>query len=81
MFLRNVYSETLLLTIQNKTFQHRTFHPPNKTVNNKNSRKCKKQGIKNSFTISKPNAAILPTKIQMRRMTMNKLSSIDGLSK
>ena len=28
------------------TFQLRTFHP-NKTVNKKKSRKCKKQGIKN----------------------------------
>ena len=49
MFLRNAYSETLLLTIQNKTFQHRTFHPPNKTVNNKKSRKCKKTSYQKFF--------------------------------
>ena len=43
--------------------------------------KCKKQGIKISYSciISKRNAAILPPKIQMRRVTMNALSIIDGL--
>ena len=33
-----------------------------------------------SCVIFKQNAAILPTKIQIRRMTMNKLSIIDGLN-
>ena len=36
--------------------------------------------ISYSCIISKQNAAILPTKIQMWQMTMNKLSIKDGLS-